>query len=217
MELPENAQTIAGLIALVSVAIFTVEVMIISRLWHKLDTCFFGIPVERKRYLGKFVFIMVAAFVAVIGVYTVAGVHDPQNATNYTLMVVLVILLVLVLVLVVRGLISLRKRLILWIRGAKKKSEGKKEVGKKNVVEKREKIDGLPLLFVTGSVFLIIGMFCDLFALFGVSATMLDINIGIYNAENYRWGVWLMMDAVFFFVVGVTIVGAGYLSEKWRL
>ena len=211
MELPENAQTIAGLIALVSVAIFTVEVVIVQRLWRKLDTCFFGISVERRRYLSKFVFIITFIFMFWMGVYTVAGIYDPQNVTKYSLLAMLGVVLVLMLVLFVRGLISLIKRLVSWMRGVKK------EGGEKNAVEERKKIDEVPFLFVTGAVFLIVGMLCDLFALFGVSATMLDIDVGIYSAENYRWGVWLMMDAVFFFVVGAAIVGAGYLSEKRRL
>jgi Sec-independent protein translocase protein TatA len=234
--LGENAQAIAGLIALVSVAIFTVEAMILPRVWGKLDTCFFGIPVERKRYLSKFVFIMTAIIIFLLGVYTVAGIYDPQNVEEYSFMAMVIVVLVFVFVIIVRGLIWLMKRLISWIKSMKKESGEKnaaekrkeseelpllfvmdKESEGRDTTDKKKKIDELPLFFVTGSVFLIIGMFCDLFALFGVSATMLDINIGIYNTENYHWGVWLMMDAIFFFVIAAAAVGSGYLYEKWRL
>jgi len=194
MLLPENAQTIAGLVALVSIALFTVEVLILPKMWEKLNPYLFNLSREKRVHLAKITLFVIGLPIILMGVYTIAGVYDPKHVDSWVFITMFLITLVLVLTLSVRGLISL-------LRSRKSKKV-------------REKVEELPLLFVTGFAFIVIGMMSNLVALFGVSAAMLGIETGIYNVENYNWGRWFMMDAVYFSVCGIVIVGVAYLCEK---
>lgn len=194
MVFPQNAQTIAGLVALVSVGLFNVGVIVIPKLWDKLGPYFFRLPLTEKRNVARAAFFIVILPIILMGVYTTAGVYDPKNVDAYVFMAIFLITFVLIFALSISGLISL-------IRGKRKG-------------DARGKIDELPILFVTGCMFLVIGMLSNLVALMGVSAAMLDIQTGIYNVENYNWGRWFMMDAVYFSVSGTFMVGVAYVYER---
>jgi MFS family permease len=191
---PENAQTIAALVALVSIALLGVEVLIVPAVWKKLDYCFFGLPKEKKRNVVRVVLLIVSLPTVVMGIYTIAGIYDLENA-NVILLSALFIIIV----------IMMFAALIVWVISRLK---GKK---KSKIAEKG---DELSLLFVTSFVLLIIGILANLMALTGVTAAMLDIPMGPYSAENYNWGRWLMKDAVLFFVAGIFMVGIAYLYEN---
>ena len=194
MVFPENAQTIAALVALVSIALLGVEVLIVPAVWKKLDYCFFGLPKEKKRNVVRVVLLIVSLPTVVMGIYTIAGIYDLENA-NVILLSALFIIIV----------IMMFAALIVWVISRLK---GKK---KSKIAEKG---DELSLLFVTSFVLLIIGILANLMALTGVTAAMLDIPMGPYSAENYNWGRWLMKDAVLFFVAGIFMVGIAYLYEN---
>lgn len=194
MAFPENAQTIAGLVALVSVALLTVEITMLSKLANKLDLCFFRLPAMERQAIYRVALLIVVVFFVPMGVYTMAGVLDPENVDTYMFALVFVSSFALILAWSVGGLI--------WLIRGKKKEKG------------QQKAASVPTFFVAGCILLIIGILSNLFALVGVSAAMLDIRTGIYNVENYNWGRWIMMDAVAFFVSGIWLIGTAYLFER---
>lgn len=194
MVLPENAQTIAALVALVSIALLGVEVLILPAVWKKLDYCFFGLPKEKKRNVVRVVLLIVSFPIVFMGTYTIAGIYYLENVNEILLSALFITIVIIMFAL-----------LIVWVISRLK---GKKKI------KITEKGDELSLLFVTGFVLLIIGVLSNLLALIGVSSAMLGINTGPYSAENYNWGRWLVEDAVLFFAVGTFVVGVAYLYEK---
>lgn len=194
MVLPENAQTIAALVALVSIALLGVEVLILPAVWKKLDYCFFGLPKEKKRNVVWVVLLIVSFPIVFIGINTIAGIHYLENVNEILLSALFITIVIMMFALPIVWVISRLK--------------GKKKF------KIAEKGDALSVLFVTSFVLLIIGVLSNLLALSGVGGAMLDINVGRYSAENYNWGRWLMKDAVSFFVAGISVVGVAYLYEK---
>ena len=194
MVLPENSQTIAALVALVSIALLGVEILILPAVWKKLDYCFFGLPKEKKRSVVRVVLLMVSFPVVFMGINTIAGIYYLANVNEILLSALFITIVIMMFAL-----------LIVW---GISRLKGKKKF------KIAEKGDELSVLFVTSFVLLIIGVLSNLLALTGVSTAMLDINMGPYSAENYNWGRWVLKDAVSFFVASISVVGVAYLYEK---
>jgi len=192
--LPENAQTIAALVAVVSIALFGVEVLVLKEIWKKLDYCFLSLPKEKKRRVKWGVFLQVIFPSVALGAYTIAGMYDPENAIAIFFWVVFISAVIMTLALPIVRVTS-------WLKGKKEST----------IIEE---VDVSSVFFVAGFVFLIIGVLSNLAALIGVGAAMLDIKVGIWDIESYVWGKWLMVDAIMFFVLGILIVGVAYLYEN---
>lgn len=195
--LPENSQTIAALVALVSIALLGVEVLILPAVWKKLDYCFFGLPKEKKRNVVRVVLLIVSFPIVFMGINTIAGIHYLENVNEILLSALFITIGIIMFALPIVWVISRLK--------------GKKKL---KITEKGDALSLLSLLFVTSFVLLIIGVLSNLLALTGVSAAMLDINMGPYSAENYNWDRWLVKDAISFFIAGTSMVGVAYLYEK---
>lgn len=194
MVLPENAQAIAALIAVVSMTLFGVELLVLREVWKKLDYYFLNLPKEKKRRVKWRVFIQVIFPSVALGVYTITGIYDPENAPAIFFWVAFIFAVILTLA---------------WpIARVTSRLKGKKES------KITEEVDVSSILFVGSFVFLLIGMLISLMALVVVSATMLDITVGIWDIESYVLGRWVMLDAIIFFVLGIFMVGVAYLYEN---
>lgn len=192
--LPENAQTIAALIAVVSMTLFGVELLVLREVWKKLDYYFLSLPKEKKRRVKWRVSIQVIFPSVALGAYTITGIYDPENAPTIFFWVAFIFAVIITLALPIARVTSRLK--------------GKKES------KITEEVDVSSILFVGSFVFLLIGMLISLMALVVVSATMLDITVGIWDIESYVLGRWVMLDAIIFFVLGIFMVGVAYLYEN---
>lgn len=192
--LPENTQTIAALIAVVSMTLFGVELLVLREVWKKLDYYFLSLPEEKKRRVKWRVFWQIIPPSVALGAYTITGIYDPENAPAIFLMVALIIIAIMTFAVLIGRVTS-------WLKGKKESKI-------------TEKVDMSSILFVGSFVFLLIGMLISLMALVVVSATMLDITVGIWDIESYVLGRWVMLDAIIFFVLGIFMVGVAYLYEN---
>ena len=88
-----------------------------------------------------------------------------------------------------------------------------RKIGK---AQKPRKPDDLALLYFAAFTFLALGTICSLFALAGVTPTMLMIEIGPYGPENFNWGRWMVQDGIFFLMCGILALGFAYIIDKTK-
>ena len=71
--------------------------------------------------------------------------------------------------------------------------------------------------------FLLLGCYClgvsitfNLLALTGIAATMLELHLGPWQAENYNWGIWCVFIGIAFWVIGIICIGYVRIWEATR-
>ncbi len=58
-----------------------------------------------------------------------------------------------------------------------------------------------------GCASLAVSIFFNLFALLGITATMLGLHLGPFEIENFNWGIYFIFAGGFTFILGVFYIG----------
>ncbi len=194
--MPSEVREISGLIALVSTALIGTTVFLLRIAWQGLTNSYFKLTPLERREIGRMTWWISLFMIIVLGVATVVGVSNPQLVPGATILVILLIEIVALI-------ISFGFWIIKKIRRIKKEQPSKK-------------LDELSLFYSVSFSFLAWSIFFDIFALIGIGATMLDIQIAPNWLDNYNWGRWFMLDGIFLFCTGVPILGYASLKSNWQ-
>ena len=187
-------QQLAALVAVVSVAILAVAILLVSTAWRGFNQTFKNLINLQKKAIYRFTFLYFGLFLIFLFVTDFVGVYAPDwvQPIGRSLF-----LLIWVIVFVSFGISAIVKR------GDKGKQE--------------PIIESMPqpaLLYTITLVWIILCISFCLIALFGVSQTMLNIEIGPYNQDNYNWGVWFLENGILFFIFSVVGLGLTNIIQK---
>jgi len=184
---------LAALVAIVSIALIGTTVVLLPPAWRGFEQRFSKLPsIERKTVIRNTVIIFCPILI-LVGTWTVIGVYWPDLVQAAVFLVILLLAAIAIFYMIVS--------LIL------------RRIGK---AQKPHKPDELALLYFAALTFLALGIMCSLFALVGVTPTMLMIEIGPYGPKNFNWGRWMVQDGVFFLICGILALGFAYIVDRTR-
>ncbi|MDD5702198.1 MAG: hypothetical protein PHU23_09140 [Dehalococcoidales bacterium] len=187
---PSTIQQLAALVAVVSVAIIGVAIMLIPPLWKGCKKTS-GFPLQERRTIYKILALVYGLFVVILFITNFIGIHAPsfiQPVTRIFLIAIVVIFLFYVVV----------QRLISWIKKSREPYP----------------VDYLAFSYRFTLASILLCVFFSTFALFGVSQTMLGIEIGPFNQDNYNWGRWWLADGITFFVIGILSYASIFIPQR---
>lgn len=186
-----EVRDISGIIALVATTLIGITIPLIGIAWRGMTNTYFKlIPIERQK-VGRMTFWIITFTLIVLGAEMVAGVSNPQLAPWASLFTLLLIMAVI--------------SIIDFGRWTYKKIMRVKQEQPVRIKDSSSSLYCLSLSFLSISI-----MF-NLFALIGIGAAMLNIQIGPYQLDNYNWGRWSMLNGMFLFVVSVPAIGCANL------
>ena len=188
------SRELAALVAIVSIALVGTTIVLFPPAWRGFEERFLKLPSIEGKTVIKTTFILLCPILILVGTATVIGVYWPDLVQEAVLLVMFLLLAIAILSMPV----------VLVLRRIRK-------------TQKPRKPDELSLLYFTALIFLTLCIICSLFALIGVTPTMLMIEIGPYGPENFNWGRWMLNDGVLFFVCGIWILGFAYIDDRTRL
>ncbi len=194
--MPSEVREISGLIALVSTTLIGITIFLLRVAWRGLANSYFKLTPPERREVGCITWWMTLFALIILFVMSAVGVYNPQlvpGATIFTIFLIEVVVLIISL-----GSWSIRR-----IRKIKK--------------EPSKKPDELSLFYCLSFSFLSWSIFYNIFALIGISAIMLDIQITPNWLDNYNWGGWSLLDGIFLFVIGLPTLGYTHLKANWPL
>ncbi|PIP47975.1 MAG: hypothetical protein COX14_04720 [Chloroflexi bacterium CG23_combo_of_CG06-09_8_20_14_all_45_10] len=185
---------LAALVAIVSIALAGTTIVLLPPAWRGFEERFLKLPsIERKTVIRN-TFILLCPILILVGTETAIGVYWPDLVQAAVFLVMLLLAAIAILSIPV----------VLILRRIRK-------------TQKPRKPDELSLLYFTALIFLTLCIMCSLFALIGVTPTMLMIEIGPYGPEDFNWGRWMLQDGVFFLVCGIWMLGFAYVDDRTRL
>jgi len=188
---PNITQQLAALTAVVAVAIIGVAFLIISPTWKGFGNTYAFLSTSEKRLIIRNTLLYFGPFLILFFVTDFFGVYAPALAPTAARSIFLLFLAILIIYLLI-------SQIIRWIRKTQP-SPG---------------MEILPFLytFTLFCVALCI-LFCSV-ALFGVSNTMLNIEIGPFNQDNYNWARWFLVDGITFFILGIISFAYTLVCQK---
>ena len=195
LDMPQDVtRELAALVAIVSMTLVGTSVILLRPAWRGFEQRFLKLqPIERKAVI-KNTSLLVVPILILIGIATAVGVYRPD----------LVQAAVFFVMLLIAAIAILSTPVVLILRRVRK-------------APKPQKPDELSLIYFAALIFLTLCIICSLFALIGVTPTMLMIEIGPYDPDNFNAARWMAQDGVFFFVCGILMLGFAYIDDKTRL
>jgi hypothetical protein len=194
MTVDELTRAIAGLVAVVALAMIGISVHLLQRCWNRFRHHFQALsPSAKKSALPLLIFSHLPIVVAVISVFLAATLH----AFLQDMAILVVLVTALLLFLIVIGA-AIRRRI------------------KKQTVVRIGKIEMYAPYYFTALSYMTLSVFFNIGALIGVSPAMLLIDIGPVGSENYEWGKWFLYIAIFAFCVGLIAFGLTLAFDEAR-
>lgn len=193
--MPEDTtRELAALVAIVSMTLVGTSLILLRPAWRRFEQSFSKLRPRERRAVIKTTSLLVAPILVLIGIVTVVGVHWPdlvQAAVVFAMLLFAAIAIVLI-------------PTVLILRRARR-------------AQKPRKADESSLMYFAALIFLTLCIVCGLFAVIGVTPTMLMVEIGPYDVGNFDAARWMTLDGVFFFVCGILMLGFAYLDDRTRL
>ncbi|MFC2045598.1 hypothetical protein ACFLUH_02860 [Chloroflexota bacterium] len=189
--MPEDiTRELAALVAIVSIALIGATVVLLPLAWKRFEKKFLKLPSYKRKGIMKNSLIVIIPIFTLVGIQTIIGVYWPSNFQE-----IVVSLMLLFMVIYIPVVLVLKR---------------------KGKIQKQSKLDNLPFIYFLILVFLASSIMFSVFALLGVTPTMLAIEIGPYNPENFNSGRWMLQDSIFLFVSGIWMLGFAYLDDRTR-
>ena len=199
-QMTENiTRDIAVLVSVISIALLGVTFVLISLAWKGFESRFTSLPRSERRELVKRCFISITPILILVIVVTVVGVNSPDLVQLSAFLVMLGLGAIAILYLLVSGI----QRFVYFISRRNKESSS-------------VKLDESTTLYFISLLFLAISVFCTVWALIGIIPSALEINISPYQAQDFNWARWFLIDGILFFVAGIFGTGISYLSDRSR-
>jgi hypothetical protein len=186
------SQQLAALVAVVSVAIIGVAIMLVPAAWRGFENTSFALSKPERRVINRILLAQFGSLLILFFITNVVGIYAP----SYALPIGRTIFLLL-------GFIVIFYSIIVIVVNKARKS-------------RPTPIEPLPYLYRST---LLSVVFCVLFsslALFGVAQTMLNIEIGPYNQDNFLWAKWSLLNGIAFFLIGIVNFGYTYIIQSAR-
>jgi len=182
---------VAALVCVVALTLIGTSFVMIPSAWKRFEEVFIPLESRQRRQVIKGSFALFLPLVILAVAYWLAGVYAPGAIQP-------IMLMVMVLIIVVMFVYSLVLAIVHWVSKAKP----------------NPKVPSLPLMYLLTLYFLSFGIFCSMYALIGVSQTMLDIQVGPYILEDFNSGRWLLLDGIIFFAGGIWGYWITYLDDR---
>jgi len=186
-------QQLAALVAVVSIAILAVAILLVPSTWNGLNQAFIRLNNLQKNAIYKFTSLYFGLFLLFLFITDFVGVYDPAWVQPVGRFLFLMIWVIVMAYFVISSIVK-------WKR--------------KDDQEHTHLIEQIPLLYVITLVWVVLCILFCLVALFGVSQSMLNIEIGPYNQDNYSWGIWFLENGILFFIISVVSLGFTYIVQK---
>jgi len=187
-------QQLAALVAVVSIAIIGVAILLISPTWKGFKNTSFGLTIPEERVINRIILLFFGPLLLFIFITNFIGVYAPSLYQPVARILYLLILVIWIISIIASQIIK-------WMRKS----------------QPPLKIESLPFLYRTTLVWLALCILFCLIALLGVTPTMLNIEIGPFNQDNYNWARWFMFDGIAFFVIGILIFVSTYIFQRIKL
>jgi uncharacterized membrane protein YfcA len=190
-------QQIAGLVALVSVALIGVQFSVTSKVWRLFERLCLALPHEEKKHalLGGLWALLPIIIIQAIFIYS--RVYVPPKYSNA----------MFVFLMIIFALLLLFSSLITWIISKARKT-------------KTHKANEAGLLSFLSMAIILLSIFCSISALTGVATTMLNVEVGPFGPENYTFGKWILLSAISLFftwmLLHAYIFVKDYLKERTK-
>ena len=191
-----EVREISALIALVSTTLMGTTILLLRVAWHGLTNSYFKIRQIERREIGRMTWWISLSIVIIFSVATWIGIINPKLVPWSIILLILFI-----------EIVALIYSFILWVIN---------RIRKINKEQRSKKLDELSLFYSLSFSFLALSIFCNIFALLGISATMLNIQITPNWLDNYNLGRWLMLDGISLFCIGMPILGYASLKFNWQ-
>jgi len=193
--MPEDAtRELAALVAVVAMTLVGTSLLLLRPTWRAFERRFLELRSIGRRMVFRNTALVVVPVLILVGVVTVVGVHWPdlvQAAIFFTMLLLAAIAVISTVV-------------VLIVRRVRK-------------AQRPQKPDELPLAYLTALIYLSLCIACSLFALIGVTPTMLMVETGPYGPGNFNAARWMAQGGVFFFVSGILMLGFAYVDDRARL
>jgi hypothetical protein len=187
---------IAGLIALVSTALIGTTIYLLKLSWQGMENSYFKVAIVERQTVGRANFWFTLCTLIVLFVVTLVGVYYPDLAPWAAMLVIFLIEVIAVF-------ISIGS----WVF---------RKIKKVNKEQKTRKLDDMSLFYAVSLSYFLFSLLFNLFALLGVTTTMLDIRIGPYWLDNFKLGKWLLVDSIFLFIMGIPMLGYASFKLYWQ-
>ena len=193
--IPEANRTIAALVAVVSIALIGVTYPLISRAWQVFEARYFSLNIlEKKKVMSALMKTVLFILIFPISI-TFSGIYFPGYEQEVFFLVMLAVIAIFILFMPIWFIQFIIRKI-------------------KRIKQTPSKPDEPSLEYGFVLFFFAFSIFCSICSLFAVSSDMLNISIGPYNAENFNWGRWLMIDAIIFFMSGIYTFVLVYIKNR---
>ena len=195
LDMPQDVtRELAALVAIVSMTLVGTSVILLRPAWRGFEQRFLKLQSIERKTVIKNTSLLVIPILILTGTATAVGVYWPD----------LVQAAIFFVMLLLAAIALLSTPVVLILRRVRK-------------AQKPRKLDELSFMYFTVLIFLTLCIICSLFALIGVTPTMLMIEIGPYDPDNFNAARWMAQDGVFFFVCGILMLGVVYIDERTSL
>lgn len=186
-------QQVAALVALVAIALLGIEFAVIKKAWQLFERRYLALPREERKHVALSALWVILPIIIMVGIFIYTRLHIPEEYNDEAFLFLLIIF----------SLLLLLSSFIAWIiRKIRKRSAYKPDIA--------------GLLSFISMVVLAISIFCNMFALSGVSATMLNVKAGPYGPQNYMFGKWLLISALAFFSVWMILHTYTFVEDYFK-
>ena len=187
----ETSRELAALVAVVSLAMIAISVHLLPRSFNRFQHYFGALsPSARKSALP----ILALTHLPILWV-VIFAVLSIECTNRMPGIFWLVFAGTLVLVLLIKGGLAIKRRT-------------KKQIA--------VRVEPFPIAYTVALSYLALSVFLNIFALIGVSSSMLMIDIGPGGYENFEWGKWFLFIAIFTFCVGIIEFGLTLALDRAR-
>lgn len=169
-------QQVAALVAVVSISLIGVQFTVIKKVWQLFEQRCLALPREKRKNIAVTALWILLPIFFMEGIFIYSRVYVSEEYTDD----------VAIFLLLLFSLIFLIITLVLWIV---------RKVRKQSV----QKADNAGLYSFISMIMYLMSIFCSIFALIGVSGTMLNVKVGPYGPQNYLFGKWILTSAITFF------------------
>jgi len=191
MAVDELTRAIAGLVAVVSLAMIGIGVRLLPQCWYRFQHYLrqLSLPVRKSAFpllaLAHLPFVWAVIFACL-------SVKLPNYMPGIFLLIVAGTALLVFLISIGVAI--------------------KRKIKKQTVV--KIKIGSYAVAYTTALSYMALSVFLNLVALIGVAPSMLLIDIGPVRPENFEWGKWFLYIAIFTFIVGISMFGLTLAFDK---
>jgi len=154
----------------------------------------FSLTIPEKRVINRIILLFFGPLLLYIFITNFIGVYAPslfQPATRILYLLILVIWIISIIA----------SQIFQWIRKS----------------QPSPILESLPFLYRTTLVWLALCILFCLIALYGVTPTMLNIEIGPFNQDNYNWARWFLLDGIICFVIGILSFASTYIFQRIKV